>query len=68
MSDQQVQPTQVDLLVDRLAQRIGQLTTENEWLKVQLELLQQQQTETDSRLSDDPSENGSPSHDVQVVI
>lgn len=42
MSDEQT-PTPIDELVNRLANRIGQLTTENEWLRVQLELAQAQQ-------------------------
>jgi hypothetical protein len=42
MSDQQ-QPTPIDVLVDRLGTKIAQLTIENEWLRVQLEAMQQQQ-------------------------
>lgn len=42
MSDA-VEPTPIDELVNRLATKIGQLTTENEWLRVQLEMLQRQQ-------------------------
>lgn len=42
MSDQ-LQPTPIDELVNRLATKIGQLTTENEWLRVQLEMLTAQQ-------------------------
>jgi hypothetical protein len=55
MSDQLVDPTPVDLLVDRLSQRVGQLTVENEWLKVQIGLLQEQTAEE-------------PSHDAPIVI
>ena len=53
MSDQQT-PTPIDMLVDRLSQRIGQLTAENEWLRVQLELMQAKQPESDV----DPTMNG----------
>lgn len=42
MNDDQ-QPTAIDLLVDRLSRRIGQLTAENEWLRLQLEQAQQDQ-------------------------
>ena len=53
MSDEQT-PTPVDLLVDRLATKIGQLSTENEWLRLQLELMQVKQREPDV----DPTMNG----------
>lgn len=36
MNDQ-TQPTPIDMLVNRLATRVGQLTAENEWMAVQLE-------------------------------
>jgi hypothetical protein len=39
MSDEQT-PTPIDLLVDRLGQRIAMLTVENEWLRVQMEHMQ----------------------------
>ena len=42
MSDE-TQPTEIDLLVNRLATKIGQLTVESEYLRVQLELAQKQQ-------------------------
>lgn len=41
MSDEQ-QPTPIDILVDRLGTRIAQLTIENEWLRVQMQQMEQQ--------------------------
>ena len=55
MSDQQ-EPTLADRLVDRLATRVGQLTAENEWLRLQLEMMQQDQEPQVNMNGDTPQE------------